>query len=201
MGREAVDTKDRPLGPRALRTRRKLLDATAGLLAERGLRELAVVEIARRAETSPATFYQYFGDVEAAALELASETTTEFADVLAALPDSFAGGDGLDQARAFVSRFLEIWDAHHAVLRVRNHAADEGDPRFRRVRRKALRPLLDRLAERLSGERGSRYARAAALATVLESLSAHYGELEQLGVDREALVETTAHIFVDTAAQ
>ena len=58
----------RPLGPRALRTRQRLLDATASLLVERSVLDIPVVEIARKAETSPATFYHCFRDVEEAAL-------------------------------------------------------------------------------------------------------------------------------------
>lgn len=197
-----MDAKDRPLGPRALRTRRRLLDTTAALLAERGLRGLSVVEIARRAETSPATFYQYFGDVEAAALALAEESTEELAALLERMPTSLAGPEGLERARGFVREFADLWDRHHAVLRVRDHAAEEGDRRFRSVRRKALRPLLDRLADLLGAPRRVEgglhpYAAAAALATVLESLSAYHGELAVFGADRDALVETSARMLVD----
>jgi AcrR family transcriptional regulator len=200
------ESAGRPLGPRALRTRRRLLDATAQLLAERGLRELSVVEIARRAHTSPATFYQYFADVEGATLALADEATAGMGEVLERLPARLDGPEGLARARAFVRAFLDLWDAHHAVLRVRNHAAEEGDRRFRAVRRKALRPLLDRLADVYGGSRaggagsGHPYAAAAALATILESLSAYQRELELLGVEREALVETSARILAETAA-
>jgi AcrR family transcriptional regulator len=203
---EAADGNERPLGPRALRTRRRLLDTTSELLTERGLRELSVVEIARRAETSPATFYQYFGGVEEATLELADEATADMMRLVETMPATLAGSAALGPARLFVRAFLDLWDAHHAVLRVRNHAAEEGDPRFRRVRRKALRPLLDRLAQVFRTRGGAAasegvhpYAAAAALTTVLESMSAHHRELEYFGIDRDDLVETSARILVDTA--
>ena len=208
MARTPRDAKDRRLGVRALRTRRRLLDATAALLEERGLRGVSVVDIARRAETSPASFYQYFGAVEDAVLALAEEATADLPAIVALLDGPLEGAPGLANARALVGRFFDLWDAHHAVLRVRNHGADEGARAFRRSWRSALRPLLDALARRLGG--GARtaaarpglhpYAAAAALATVLESASAHHRELEFFGVEREQLVETSARMIVDAVA-
>ena len=64
----AVALDGRPLGKRGAATRRRLLDATAQLLESHGVRDLRVVDIARVVGTSPATFYQYFRDVEEAVL-------------------------------------------------------------------------------------------------------------------------------------
>lgn len=203
----ATPAQDRKLGPRALRTRRRLLDATAELLRERGLRGASVVEIARRAGTSPASFYQYFAGVEAASLELASEASSGLPAILERLGGPLEGAEGLANARALVAAFLDLWDGHHAVLRVRNYAAEEGAHAFRRKRRQALRPLLEALAQRLDGARGGTahagfhpYAAAAALATVLESAGAYHRELGYFGIDRDALIETSARILVDTVA-
>ena len=44
-------------GRRGLATRQKLLDATRAVLDTVAYRDLKVVDIARQAETSPATFY------------------------------------------------------------------------------------------------------------------------------------------------
>lgn len=205
MSRQEGESPQRPLGPRALRTRERLLRTTAELLAERGLRDLAVVEIARRAGTSPATFYQYFGDALEATLELAEIASKDLEPLLAGLAGSFEGDAGLNRARAFVAGFFALWEQHRSVWRVRNHSAEEGDSRFRRVRRKALRPLLDRLAQTLPESRDADgvhpYAVAAALATILESLGAYGPELERFDVDRDALIETAARILVDTITE
>ena len=207
MARTPRDAKDRRLGARALRTRRRLLDATVALLEERGLRGVSVVDIARHAETSPASFYQYFGTVEDAVLALAEEATADLPAIVALLDGPLEGAPGLANARVIAGGFFDLWDAHHAVLRVRNHGADEGARAFRRAWRSALRPLLDALARRLGG--GARaagrsgfhpYAAAAALATVLESASAHHRELESFGASREELVETSARMIVDAVA-
>lgn len=205
--RPVVDQNGRPLGPRALRTRSRLLDATRALLAERPLREVAVVDIARRAGTSPATFYQYFKGPEDAILELASRAAEEMPGVLAELRGLIPGPGALPAARAFVRAFISHWDRHRAVLLVRNLAAESGDRRFERVRRRALGPLLERLAAvtaagQRSGsvsERLNPHAAGAALASIVERLSAYHRELEPTGVSLEDLVETTARILVQVA--
>ena len=190
----------RALGPRARATRERLLAVTDALLAERGLRGASVAEIARRAGTSAATFYQYFPGVDAATLELARRTAPGMPAILEAARGSFAGAEGLVRARDLVTRFVDLWDAHHPVLRIRNHAAEEGDRRFRRERREAFRPLLDTLLAQLPPPDGTGYhpaAAAAALAIVLEVAGAYHRELATLGIPRDALIETCARIFVE----
>jgi AcrR family transcriptional regulator len=46
-------------GKRGLATRQKLLDSTEALLSTTSWRSIRVIDIARGAGTSPATFYQY----------------------------------------------------------------------------------------------------------------------------------------------
>ena len=56
---------------------------------------------------------------------------------------------------SLVDGFLAYWDAHRAVLRTRNLAAQEGDARFRDVRNQSLRPLTEGIARMLVGPDGS----------------------------------------------
>jgi AcrR family transcriptional regulator len=199
-----VDQNGRPLGPRATATRRRLLDATEALLDERRVREVSVVEIARRAGTSPATFYQYFKDVEEATLELAREAGAQVHDALEPLRRDWRGAGGLDAARALVEGFVRRWDQHHAVLLFTNVAAEQGDRRFRKVRIQSMHPLIDALAAKVAatregaGEPVHPVAAAAALAAILERLAAYHEELEVLGVARGDLVETVARILHQT---
>jgi AcrR family transcriptional regulator len=173
---------------------------------ERGVREVSVVEIARSAGTSPATFYQYFKDVPEAMLCLAEQAALEVPALVALIEGSWRGREGLETARALVDAFIRHWDTHHAALRLRNLAAEEGDRRFQRVRRAALSPVLEHLAERIAEfqEEGRvskelhPYAAAAALAAILERLAAYHKELEAFGATREHLVETCARILVQT---
>lgn len=192
----------RVLGPRARRTRGRLLEATRELLGERSVLDISVVEIARKAETSAATFYHYFKDVEEAALQLARDAADEMPAVLARMDGGWAVDGGLDTARDLARAFLDHWEAHHAVLVIRNLAADRGDTRFQAVRRDALQPLLERLADEIAAaQRDGRvatslhpFAAAAALGSLLETLSAHTAELTRRGVSRDELIETTATI-------
>lgn len=196
-----VDQSGRPLGPRAVATRRRLLDATEALLEARRVREVSVVEIARRAGTSPATFYQYFQDVEEATLELAREAAAAVPEALGPLAGDWRGARGLAAARALVEAFVRRWDEHHAVLLFASVSAEQGDRRFRRVRTQAMQPLVEALAAKLRETRGEHaegvhpIAAAAALAAILERLAAHHQELELLGVTRAELVETVARIL------
>jgi AcrR family transcriptional regulator len=187
-------------------TRRKLLEATHALLDERRVREVSVVEIARRAGTSPATFYQYFKDVEEATLQLAFEAAEEAPGVLEPLRGEWRGERGLDAARALVDAFVRHWDANHAVLLFRNVAAEQGDRRFRKARIRAIHPLIEALAAKVAeAVRAGAVspslhpqATAAALASILERLAAYHQELESLGVGRDDLVETCARILHQT---
>ncbi len=204
--RKRVDQSGRRLGPRALQTRRRLLEATTALLGAKSVRDIKVVDIAKKVGTSPATFYQYFKDVEAAALCLAEEAVEEMPAVVELIDRTWRGQKGLDNAREIVDRFVHHWDDHRAVLLLRNLAADEGDRRFQKVRREALTPVLDHLARQIeeSQKAGriapelSPYAAAAALASILERLAAYHKELEYFGVTRDQLVETCGRILFQT---
>jgi AcrR family transcriptional regulator len=198
----------RALGSRGARTRRRLLDATAALLETHGIRDLRVVDIAREVETSPATFYQYFRDVEDAVLALAGELGESTVPLLAVLAGSWEADGALDSARALVEGFLDFWDINRAVLRTRNLAAQEGDRRFREVRNRALEPFIAALAEHVRvAQRDGRVApelspaaAGAALVALLERMAAFHRDLEPLGIDRVQLVETTARIIHQTVA-
>ena len=204
--RKRVDQSGRRLGPRALQTRRRLLEATTALLGAKSVRDIKVVDIAKKVGTSPATFYQYFKDVEAAALCLAEEAVEEMPAVVELIDRTWRGQKGLDNAREIVDRFVHHWDDHRAVLLLRNLAADEGDRRFQKVRREALTPVLEHLARQVEASQKagrialelSPYAAAAALASILERLAAYHKELEYFGVTRKQLVETCARILFQT---
>jgi AcrR family transcriptional regulator len=202
----AVALDGRPLGKRGAATRRRLLEATHTLLATHGVRDLRVVDIAREVGTSPATFYQYFRDVEEAVLALAEEVGEDLAPVGDLIAEPWDGALGLEPARAVVDRFLDYWDGHRAVLRTRNLAAQEGDERFRAVRIQALGPITERLAGKIAAalEDGrvnpaiSPYAAAAALVAMLERMAAFHVDLESFGVSRDDMVETLARVIHQT---
>lgn len=135
-------------GRRGRATRQRLLECTQELLGETTYRDLKVIDIAREAGTSPATFYQYFADVEAAILVLAEEMSRD----AARLPEIVKGGSwrgkaGWERALELVDAFLGFWEAHRAILRVVDLNTEEGDQRFRQIRVRMLAAVNDALAD------------------------------------------------------
>ena len=201
-----ADQSGRELGPRALQTRQRLLEATEQLLGQQSVRDISVVDIARAAGTSPATFYQYFKDVGEATLCLAEAAAEEVPAILGLIDGSWRGQKGLDTARAIVRGFVDHWDAHRSVLLVRNLFADEGDKRFMKVRRRMLSPVIQHLAKRIAEHQETGRvpaelhpaAAAAAMASILERLAAYHREIEYFGASREQLIESCARILYQT---
>lgn len=184
-------------GRRGRQTRQKLLDATAEMLETTGYRDLKVVDIARRAGTSPATFYQYFPEMDVAILQLAGAVAAEGA-ALAEPAHALPAGDAHATAIVLVDGFLEFWERHQGVLRVVDLAIAEGDQRFREIRTQLLNPVTVALRDAVSGNGGSREP-ASAVAAVLVSMLAHVAEhlhgLEAWGVSRAAAAHEMAAIL------
>ena len=182
----------------------EIMDRTAAVAAAEGLHALTMARVAQEAGIGRATLYKYFKDVPEAALRLAEEAAAEMPALVALIDRPWTGRQGLATARTLVDAFIRHWDAHRAVLRLRNLAAEEGDRRFQRSRRVALAPVLEHLARRIAefqhagkvSKEIHPYAAAAALASILERLAAYHTELEYFGATREHLVETCARILV-----
>ena len=185
-------------GRRGLATRKRLLAATASLLETTGYRDLKVVEVAREAGTSPATFYQYFPDAESAVLVLAAELTEAWHYELATL---VADGDWMGNpdgaARHASEGFLDFWTTHRAVLGVLDLASTEGDERFRDLRTRLLNGPTAAMVDVAvaSGAAGDPMAAAGVLVAMLAHVSNHQVGLERWGVDRSALVATMAGVL------
>ena len=197
----------RRLGRRAQATRRRLLDATAELLTLKGVLDLTVVEIARQVGTSPASFYQYFQNVEEAVLALSEEVGEELAALVGFVEQSWSGRRGFDACRDLVRGFIEYWDHNRAVLRIRDLAAQEGDERFREVRNQSLSMITDRLTDKIAeAQRGGRvaaevtpYAAASAMVAMMGRMAAYHRTLEPMGrFTSDDMVETVARIVYQT---
>lgn len=212
-----VDQGGRPLGPRAQQTRQRILDATVKLLEEKPMRDLRVIDIARRIGTSPATFYQYFKDVEDVVVHLANEASEQTPEIVGLIHGDWSGRAGHQRARRLAELVIQHWERYAAILRVRNNASDEGDERFRRVRLRAMMPIVYAFKEEIersqaladdsraeaaseaSGEwQGGRVdptAGATALTSLLERLAMYHSAIENIGGTREDLIETAATLM------
>ncbi|WP_374526931.1 TetR family transcriptional regulator [Novosphingobium sp.] len=137
------------IGSKGERTRQALIDTTIELLGTQGLRDVSVADVARGAQTSPATFYVYFRgvpEVVLAALEDAPQTSPELEALMA---QDWQAPGALERARAFVDAYCELWNRHGVVFRVRNLAAEEGDERFYKARMTAAMPMMTALTAQI----------------------------------------------------
>jgi AcrR family transcriptional regulator len=134
-------------GRRGRATRQRLLECTGDLLTTTSYRDVKVIDIAREAGTSPATFYQYFADVEAAILVLAEEMAQQGEHLTGIITDgSWAGTQAFETSLALVDAFLAFWEDHRPVLRVMDLATEEGDGRFQKIRVRLLNDITNALA-------------------------------------------------------
>ncbi len=185
----AVD--GRTPGARGRATREKLLACTAELLEKTGYRDLTVIDIARRAGTSPATFYQYFPDVEEAILVLARALTEEGKRLVDLIRDSsWKGAAGFRTAEQLTDAFLDLWERHRAILRVVDLATAEGDLRFQNIRTHLLNEVTSALRDILDGFRQQKrhpraldpMAQAAVVVSMLAHVAAHRYGFEFWGI-------------------
>jgi len=203
-----------------VRTRERIVEATRRLIDTTTLRDITAINIARESHTSIATFYLYFEDALDAYLAVIDGLSAQLPDFEAEFGQLWHGQRGLAAAKAFVERYLDFFNAHHPVFRVRNLVADEGDPRFFALRIRQATPTLRFLIRQLSkgdpiGDNKARFQRAAATAgmllAMLERLCATlrqrtFGSLMDPDDEisrswgRSRLIEASAQILVATVA-
>ncbi|MDF4251269.1 TetR family transcriptional regulator [Streptomyces sp. WMMB303] len=191
----------RVAGRRGQATRQKLLDCLSEMLSSSPYRDVKVIDVARRAGTSPATFYQYFPDVEGAVLEIAEAMAKEGAaltDLVAGR--SWTGKAGRQTAEDLVEGFLGFWRKNDAILRVVDLGAAEGDKRFYKIRMKVLNsvngPLADAVKDLQSRGRVDKEVNAAAVAgslvAMLASVAGHQKGFQSWGVKQAELKPSLA---------
>ena len=190
-------------GPRGLATRNRLIKCTSDIVATTPYSDLRVTDVARAAGTSPATFYQYFVDLDAALLVLASqvtETGTELADFIE--HRKWRGKTGYGSAIELVDGFLDFWQANLPVLRVVDLLTEEGDARFRQARVHMLNSITNALATAISAAKPdgpapsiAPMATASALVSMLAHVAAHREGMEHWNIEVPQLKEAMARLI------
>lgn len=186
-------------GRRGLATRTRLIECTLDLLSTTRTRDLKVTDITRAAGTSPATFYQYFVDLEAVLLAVAEQTVEEgraLTELIAGRP--WKGARGVDSAEQLVDGFLDFWHTHRPALRVIDLLATEGDRRFRHLRTVMLNGMTKAMAAEIADLQGGRgnevdpMAMAGVLVGMLPHLAGHQSGFEAWDISfdhvRDAMV-------------
>ena len=196
-------TDGRVPGRRGQATRQRLLACTAELLEGTPWRSIKVIDIARQAGTSPATFYQYFENVEQAILVLAEELAEGAGELAGLVEGDWSAESGWATARAVVQGFLDYWEANRAVFRVVELATEEGDLRFRRLRVRALNAVTVALARAIdagpapAGPAGADpMAVAATVISMLAHVAAHRYGFEFWGIRTTDMVDSQARVLL-----
>ena len=200
---EELEGDRRVPGRRGGATRRRLLDCTAELLAKTSYRDIKIIDIAREAGTSPATFYQYFADVEHAVLVLAEELAPGGDEVAAIVRGDWRGERGAVLARQVVQAFIEYYESHRPVFRVVDLATEEGDLRFQKLRTRALHGITQAFRDAIAAsQREGRVgpevdpdATAFVLIAMLAHSTAHLYGFEFWGVRTADSVESMARLL------
>lgn len=166
------------------------------MLSSSPYRDVKVIDVARKAGTSPATFYQYFPDVEGAVLEIAEEVAKEGAgltELVAGRP--WVGKAGWQTAEELVEGFLDFWRRNDAILRVIDLGAAEGDKRFYKIRMKILNSVTNSLTDSLKELQAkgrvdkdiSPAAMAGSLVAMLAAVASHQKGFTTWGVKQAEL--------------
>jgi AcrR family transcriptional regulator len=186
----------RVAGRRGQATRQKLLDCLSEMLSSSPYRDVKVIDVARKAGTSPATFYQYFPDVEGAVLEIAEQMATEGAGLTQLLAGrSWVGKAGWQTSQELVDGFLEFWRKNDAILRVVDLGAAEGDKRFYKIRMKILNSVTNSLTDTVTELQAkgrvdkdvSPAAMAGSLVAMLAAVASHQKGFQTWGVKQAEL--------------
>jgi AcrR family transcriptional regulator len=159
------------------------------------------MDVAREVGTSPATFYQYFSDVEDAIYALSTEMIEKVHPIHLQMEADWNEA-GIDHARRLVSDYTDFWDANGAVLRIMLLRADERDERFRQVRRDYNAPFMTAMVAKVrTAQDAGRLtaidaeATAGAMLAALDRLPNYREGFEKRGTSREAMIETVAQLL------
>jgi AcrR family transcriptional regulator len=184
-------------------TRNRLIECTAAMVGTTAYSDLRVTDVARAAGTSPATFYQYFEDLDAALLVLATEPTDTGVQLAGFIAQrSWDGKAGYESAQVLVDGFLDFWQAHQPVLRVVDLLTEEGDARFRQARVRMLNGIALALADAIAAAHLDAdpppiapMATASALVSMLSHVAAHREGMEHWNIEVPQLKEAMARLI------
>ncbi len=196
-------TDGRVPGRRGRATRQRLLSCTAELLETTPWRSIKVIDIAKQAGTSPATFYQYFENVEQAILVLAEELTQGAGELAALVDGDWSENRAWETAQRVVNGFMDYWESNRAVFRVVELATEEGDLRFRGLRVRALNAVTVTLARVVGANAGDAspagsdpMAVAGTIVSMLAHVAAHRYGFEFWGIRTTALADSQARLLL-----
>ena len=103
----------------AARNRKRILDACAALVAERGIERVSMQDVAEAAGVGTGTLYRRFGDRAGLALALLDEEDRALQDAMIAGPPPLGpGAPAADRIRAFGLAYLDLLERQADVVAV-----------------------------------------------------------------------------------
>lgn len=118
------------LRERGRTTARRLLEAGLAEFGERGFEAVTVDDIARRANTSPRTFYLYFTSKDDLLAALSHPALRAFNALIDRFPLVTHDDAGRAALRVWVTAFCDTYQAHAEVIKILNHAEPIGRNTF-----------------------------------------------------------------------
>jgi AcrR family transcriptional regulator len=183
-------------GDRGLSTRRRILAVVRELAIGAYYKNISVIEIARLANTSPATFYHYFPDVPAALTEVIIDETKDFDTLVNKVEVLFSGElPTQEEVGVFVEAFFTYWEHRSGLLLTIDLASEEEEPRLWMLRHLILTRLVNALARGVKTPGVNTVALAGSLVMMMTHVTARRQGFSTVGVQREDLVAAATHIL------
>jgi AcrR family transcriptional regulator len=174
---------------------RKLLDAGVEIFAQRGFHAARVDDVVKLARTSHGTFYLYFANKEELFRALAQEVADEMITLADSLPPIDPGPEGRAELRAWLARFVEVYEHYGPVIRAWTEA-EIGGSEFGRLGTDVLtefsRVLTGRIRRSSSPDVNPQIAALAVVAMI--ERSNYYVLSRQVNVSRDEMLDTLATV-------
>ncbi len=174
-------------------TRRKLLDAAAGVLAAKGFEATRIDDVVEAAGVSHGTFYLYYANKEDILVALAEECTAELVPMVSALARVPADDSGRRVVRDWLTDYVAIHRSYGVVIRawVEDFVDDE---RLAQLGQATLGALAEALLARLrDGHPDDAGTRLVALLAMIERAPAVAAD-PRVG-EEAAAIETLATVI------
>jgi AcrR family transcriptional regulator len=174
---------------------RKLLDAGIQVFGSKGYHAARVDDIVNTAKTSHGTFYLYFSNKEQLFRALAHEVAEEMISLADSLPPIDPGPEGRARLRAWLARFVEVYEHYGPVIRAWTEA-EIGGSEFGRLGTDVLtefsRVLTGRIRRSSSPDVNPQIA-ALAVVAMIERFN-YYVLSRQVDASRDEMLDTLATV-------
>jgi AcrR family transcriptional regulator len=141
--------QERNLRPQGRETLRRLLEAAIVVFDERGYHGARIDDIVRVAKTSHGTFYLYFSSKEDLFRALLADVGQEMTALSDSLPAIDPSPEGCTALRGWLSRFFELYDHYHPVIRAWMETGSVGSIDVRSISAGVLSGFMRNLVERV----------------------------------------------------